>query len=397
MSLVSAPRPSPGNAPVRGARLLRLGSVLGVPIFVTPSWLFVAGFIVISYSDFLRSQVRNLSPFGAYALALVFAVLLAASVLAHELGHTVVSKAVGLPVNRIVVFLLGGVSEIEGEPHRPRDELAIAAAGPAVSFLLAAACWGAGLPFAGGTTLAVMLALLAWSNLVIGIFNVLPGLPLDGGRVIQSIVWMVGRSRSRATVVAAWCGRVLALLLGASVVGANMVASGQGSLSFTSVGAAAMGFAVAAFLWMGATQSLRAGALADRASALHIPSLIRPTVFLPGNLPLSEALRRLAECGALGIVVIDAEGRSRAIARESQIRDINEAQRPWTSLAEVSRPLEPGLIIGDDIGGAELLERVRSTPASEYLVVGRDGISRGLIATTDLARTLELPRGGATG
>jgi Zn-dependent protease len=113
-------------------RLVRLGSVLGVPIFVTPSWLLVAGFITLTYADFLRNQIDGVSKAVSYLLALVFALALALSVLAHELGHTVVSRAVGMQVRRIVVFLLGGVSEIEGETRRPRDEFVIAAAGPLV-------------------------------------------------------------------------------------------------------------------------------------------------------------------------------------------------------------------------------------------------------------------------
>jgi Zn-dependent protease len=212
---------------------VRLGSVLGVPIFVTPSWLLIAAFITISYADFLHSQIAGLSTAGAYALALVFAVALAASVLAHELGHTVVSRALGLTVRRIVVFLLGGVSEIEGEPSRPRDEFAIAAAGPAVSFVLAGVCWAAATPVAPASSLGVMLSLLAWSNVVIAVFNVLPGLPLDGGRLVQAVVWMIGHNRNRGAIVAAWSGRVMAVVLAGLVLLGNAVLSQNRSLTFT--------------------------------------------------------------------------------------------------------------------------------------------------------------------
>jgi Zn-dependent protease len=397
MRPVSTHRPPrvsrPDAAPSR-QRLLKLGSVLGVPIFVTPSWLLVAAFITVSYADFLHSQVSGLSSGGSYALALVFAVALAVSVLAHELGHTVVSRALGLTVNRIVVFLLGGVSEIEGEPQRPRDEFAIAAAGPAVSFVLAGVCWAASLTTASATSLGVMLSLLAWSNLVIAVFNVLPGLPLDGGRLVQAVVWMIGHSRNRGAVVAAWSGRVVAVLLGLMVLLGNAVLSQDRSLSFTSIGAAAMGFAIAAFLWLGASQTLRAAEVAGRAETLGAAALLRPAIYLPSSTPVSEAMRQVGEARAAGIVVIDSHGRSRALVRESQIRQLDPDHRPWLTLADVSRPLEPGLILDETLTGEALLDAVRAHPASEYLVVGTDGTSRGMLATNDLARALGLPLGG---
>ncbi|CAN5679345.1 hypothetical protein BH10ACT8_BH10ACT8_32470 [soil metagenome] len=391
---VNTPSPASGDRPVGNGRLLRLGSVLGVPIFVTPSWLIVAGFITLSYADFLRSQVSGLSRAGSYGLALVFAVALALSVLAHELGHTVVSRALGLRVRRIVVFLLGGVSEIEGEAARPRDEFAIAAAGPVVSFLVAAGCWAVGLIPSPTSSAGVMLALLAWSNLIIAVFNVLPGLPLDGGRLVQALVWMAGSSRSRGAVVAAWSGRAVALLLALGVLVSSALATNGQSLSFTTVGANATGFAVATFLWFGATQTLRSEGLQRRAAALDLTSLIRPTLYLPAATPISEAVRRVAETRSAGIVIIDSAGRSRALVRESQISKLAPGSRPWATLAEVSRPLEPGLIIDDHLHGEALLTAIRTNPASEYLVVGSDGSSRGVLATSDLVRALGLSQGG---
>jgi Zn-dependent protease/CBS domain-containing protein len=389
---VSTSRDPSGPPPVPGARLLRLGSVLGVPIFVTPSWLLVAAFVTISYSDFLRTQVTGLSAGGSYALALVYAVTLAASVLAHELGHTVVSRALGLPVRRIVVFLLGGVSEIEGEPARPRDEFAIAAAGPLASFLLAAGCWVGSLAPAASSSVGVLLALLAWSNLVIAVFNVLPGLPLDGGRLVQAAVWGAGRSRYSGVRVAAWSGRIVAVLLGLAILVGNALVNRGRPADFSSIGATAMGFAVAAFLWFGASQTLRTAELAHRAAGLELGHLIRPTIYLPPHTPISEAVRQAVESRASGIVVIDSSGRSRGIVREAQIAGLDPSQRPWTTLADFSRLLEPGLIIDDSLTGEGLLAAVRANPASEYLVVGRDGMSRGIIATVDLARALGIPQ-----
>jgi Zn-dependent protease len=387
--------PASGQRP-EGGRLLRLGSVAGVPIFLTPSWLLIAAFITVSYADFMHDQVSDVSSAGAYGLALIFAVALAVSVLAHELGHTLVSRALGLDVTRIVIFLLGGVSEIDGDPARPRDEFAIAAAGPFVSFVLAASCWLIGLPVAAHTSFGVMLTLLGWSNLVIAVFNVLPGLPLDGGRLVQSAVWASGRSRSSGAIVAARCGRVVAVLLAVGVLSANVALGNRNTASITTLGAAAMGFAVAAFLWLGASQTLKVTAVSQLAAQLQVNSLLRRAVYLPATTPVSEALRQVAEASASGIVVIDGASRSRGLVREADVRTLEPAQRPWRTLAELSRPLEPGLIIDDHLDGPGLLAQLRANPASEYLVVGADGASRGVIATSDVARALGLPLGGSS-
>ncbi len=387
---MSNPRPEPGQ-PKAGGWLLRIGSVLGVPIFVTPSWALVAAFITISYAGFLREQIPGASEEFSYALSLLFATLLAASVLLHEVGHTVVSKVVGLPVRRIVVFLLGGVSEIEGEASRPRDEFAIAAAGPAVSLLLAAGCWGLSLLPSAQSAVAVLLLLLAWSNLVIAVFNVLPGLPLDGGRLVQALIWMMGGSRLTGVRIAAWSGRVVAALLGLVVVFGNAILGGDTPADMATVASTVLGFAVVAFLWLGASQSLRMAELSARAAKLRLTQLLRPSLYLPSHTPVAEAVRQTAVTGATGIVVIDGQGRSRAIVDESQIARLPGDQRPWIPLAQVARELQPGMILAEDLSGEDLIDTLRSNPASEYLIVGRDGVARGVVTAGDLARALGLP------
>jgi len=389
---VSSPGSGPDRNPQTGSRLLRIGSVLGVPIFLTPSWLLAAAFITVSYAGFLREQIPGASHTASYALSLVFATALAASVLAHEVGHTVVSQVVGLPVRRIVVFLLGGVSEIDGEASRPRDEFAIAAAGPLVSLGLAGGCWLVSLLPPEESAVGVLLLLLAWSNLVIAVFNVLPGLPLDGGRLVQALIWMMGSSRLTAIRIAAWSGRGVAVLLGLAVLYGNAVLGGSSPADLVTVTSTAMGFAVVAFLWIGASQTLRMAELNAKAARLRLAELLRPSLYLPPHTPVSEAVRRTAETGAGGIVLIDGQGRSRALVDETRIVQLPSEQRPWTSLAQVARELEPGLILAEDIAGEELLDTLRRNPASEYLVVGSDGVARGVVAAVDLARALGLPR-----
>src|SRR5262249_46641006 len=146
-----------------------------------------------------------------YVVAAAFVVLLYASVLVHELSHSVVARGFGLPVRRILLYPLGGFSEIEREPPTPGREFLVSAAGPAVSLALAAGGYAL---YRGGNphgVLRVLLFQLIVANVLVGIFNLLPGLPLDGGRMLRAGVWKLTGRPGQATVVAAWAGRVLAV------------------------------------------------------------------------------------------------------------------------------------------------------------------------------------------
>ena len=162
------------------------GRYFGVPVYFSGSWFIFTAFITFSWAAVVRDNVSTISNGQSYAVALGFAVLLGISVLAHELGHCVVSIALGMKVRRVVIFLLGGVSEIENEPERPAHEYLVAVAGPLVSLLLAAA-GAAAYPALDADTVGRWLVVqLMLSNLLVMAFNLLPGLPLDGGRVLRA-------------------------------------------------------------------------------------------------------------------------------------------------------------------------------------------------------------------
>jgi CBS domain-containing protein len=146
---------------------------------------------------------------------------------------------------------------------------------------------------------------------------------------------------------------------------------------------------LAAFIWVGATQSLSAATVSARMPAVEIGSLVRPTLSVPPDLPVAEALRRAWSSQVRALVVVDATGVPRALVSEAHVMAVPEARRPWTTIADVARPLEPGLVLTDSLSGAEVVEAFRRTPASEYLVVGRDGSAVGVLAAADVARILQ--------
>ena len=196
---------------------LRLGRVFGIPIEVNISWVFV--FLLLTFllaGEFDDARLRW--PVAQrWTVAMVTVVLFFLSVLAHELSHSVMAQSKGIPVQGITLFIFGGVSRLEREPQRPVTEFAIALVGPLCSILLAVVFGGAWYLLGGGNSAyEVVLLLLAWTNLSLGVFNLVPGYPLDGGRLLRAGIWGMTGSYSRATQIAARFGQAVG---GAMVLG----------------------------------------------------------------------------------------------------------------------------------------------------------------------------------
>lgn len=361
--------------------MLTLGRVRGVPIQVGPSWLFIGVLLTAIYGPIVHGAVPQVSSSTAYLASFGFSVLFALCILAHEIGHTLVSLALGYSVKRVVLFLLGGVSEIDGEPTRARHELLISASGPLVSVVLAAGAFGGYLAYDSTSLAGVLFALLAWSNLILAAFNLLPGLPLDGGRILRAAVWGLGGSADTGTHVAAWSGRVLAILVAAAGLLLDRGPDG--------IAAAVLSLGLAAYLWFSATQSLKFAELLHQLPDVDVARLLRPGLLVPADLPIAEALRRVWDSNARGLVLLDRDERPSAIVDERAIGLVPPERRAWTPVSQVARPLEPGLMIPTGLAAKDLLERMQKTPAREYLVVGPDGSPAGIIATLDFARRLK--------
>ena len=185
-----------------------LGRIFGISVDLDYSWFLLFGLLTwVMAVSYYPSEFKNWSPAEYWLMGAVTAIMLFASVLLHELGHSVVATRFGILVPRITLFIFGGVSQIASEPTSASTEFWIAAAGPAVSFALAAIFWGLRPIFANVPPLLALVKYLAWLNLVLGAFNLLPGFPLDGGRVFRAIVWAVTGNFHRATVIAALTGR----------------------------------------------------------------------------------------------------------------------------------------------------------------------------------------------
>ncbi|WP_440066541.1 site-2 protease family protein [Streptosporangium sp. OZ121] len=358
-----------------------MGRPFGIPIYVSPTWFIVAAFITYSFQSVVAYRLPDLSTPLTYVVAFVFAVLLYVSVLLHELAHCVVARMYGLPVRRITLYLLGGVSEIEREPETPGREFMVAFAGPLLSLGLAALGFAASYVIDPGTIAGVLVFQLWLANLLVGIFNLLPGLPLDGGRMLRAGIWKITRKPVSGTIAAAWAGRVLAVALVVLPVGLPLVAGQEPETTMI-----VWFMLLAAFIWFGATQALRGARVRARIPEVNARALARRAIAVTGDVPLAEALRRAAEARAGAMVVVDHEGHPTGIVNEVAVEATPESRRPWVTAGSLARSLEPSLVLAADLEGEPLIDAMRESPAGEYLLVERGGEIFGVLATSDVNR-----------
>ena len=240
---------------------LVVGRVRGVPIILAPSWFVVALIVVALFGPTVRTSLPDLPQAAAYVVALAYALLLLVSVLLHEAAHAVAARRFGMPVTRVVADLWGGHTAFGADARTPAGSAAVSVVGPLTNLAIAAAAYPLQHSVPYGVAHLLLTALML-TNGFVGLFNLLPGLPLDGGRLVEAGVWAVSRSRHLGTVVAGWCGRVVAVLVLAWGVLLPLVQGGSPSLS--GVIWSAM---IAALLWQGASGANAAGGVRRRAAS----------------------------------------------------------------------------------------------------------------------------------
>ncbi len=216
---------------------IRLGRLFGIEVDIHPSWFLVLAFFAFTLArGFFPTAYPGWSPAVTWATAIIATLLLFVSVLAHEFGHSLVARSQGIPVRNITLFALGGVSQLEREPDSPGREAWMAIAGPLVSVVIGAVTLGAAYVLPGPQPVVAVLAYLGVTNLALVVFNLLPGFPLDGGRVLRALLWRISHDVVRATRRAAVVGQVFAwgfIALGAAQL---VLARGLGGIFLIFVG-----------------------------------------------------------------------------------------------------------------------------------------------------------------
>jgi Zn-dependent protease len=367
----------PNRRPAYPPGTLRIGSIRGVDVLVRFSWLLVA--LLIAY--LLAPRVDQVQPgLGGlkYVAGVAFAVLLYLSVLLHEISHALMAQHFGLGVRSISLHFLGGATESDSETRTPGQEFKVAVVGPLTSLAV------------GGVALLLLLVVpdgllrlavegLAGANLLVGVLNLVPGLPLDGGRVLRAVVWRVTGSPHQGTIVAGWGGRVAGLRVLVYPFARQYVTGASPSITDF-----VFAFVIASFLWTGASSAILTARARRRLPSLRARTLARRTLAVPHDLPLAEAVRRAQEEQAGSIVVLDSTGTPSAIVNEAAVLATPEDRRPWVAVSTVARRLEPGITFSADISGEPLILAMQRSPASEYLLLDRDGSVFGVLVTDDV-------------
>ncbi|MBW9205096.1 site-2 protease family protein [Mumia sp. zg.B53] len=356
---------------------LRIGEIGGIDVLVRSSWLVVA--VLIAFV--LQPTIEVIAPgLGAltFVAGLAFAVLLYLSVLLHEISHALVAKAFGYEVRSVTLNFLGGVTEIEGEPDTPGREFWIAVVGPLTSLAVGAASWGLSLLMPDTGLLLFAFRALALANIVVGVLNLLPGLPLDGGRVFRAAVWKATGSPYAGSVAAGYGGRAVAVLaLAYPFVGGELLGFDITLLDYM------IAFVVALFLWTGATQALVAARIRRGLPGLTARGLARRAIDVPRSTTVGQAIEQAREAGAGAIVVHGPTGTIDGIVDERAVLATPEARRPWVDVGALARTLSPGLALPVDLAGEALVRALQRTPSSEYLVVDGEHLY-GVLVTADV-------------
>lgn len=364
----------------------RLGRIAGIPIGVNWSVLVVVWLLAWSLAaGYLPAAEPGYRGGEYWLVGVAAAVVFLASLLAHEMAHALVAIRGGVGVEGITLWLFGGVSKLDREASTPASELRIALAGPAVSLGIAAV---------GGLSAAVLhttgapglvVAALAWLatiNAILGVFNLLPAAPLDGGRVLRAVLWHRRGDHLSATLSAANAGRTLGYLLIALGLLQALLGATLGGLWMVFLGWFLLSAAKAE-----ATHAVLFEALAGVPARRIMSS---PVITVTGDLTLQRLVDEVVmahRCSAFP--VLDADGRPVGLVTLRQVREVPRATWSRTTVAQVATPIEQLVLASPEQPLPELIGRLGASPDSRALVLD-EGSLVGIISPTDVVRTSEL-------
>lgn len=365
---------------------IKLGRVFGIEIGLHYSWIVIALLIVFSLAGHFRETNAQWGDRVVLTTAVITGVLFFATLIAHELAHSLVAQSRGLPVKSITLFALGGVSQIEKEAPDAKTEFWIAIVGPLTSFVIGAILLGLSSAL-GWTSVATpatpILAMMVWLgyiNVALGIFNLVPGFPLDGGRVLRAIVWWITKDPVRSTRIAARVGQTVALFF--IVVGVFRLFSGAG---FAGLWIAIIGW----FLLDAAGSTYAQVELNERLRGVKVGDIMTrdcPTVDGPTNLQnfIEEFLLRT---GRRCFVVVE-NGNLAGIITAHEIKEIEPAIRPYKTVSDAMRPIDQLRTVTADTPVVDVLETMGREDLNQLPVVS-DGRLEGVISRGQVLRYLQ--------
>jgi len=369
------PQQSP-QAPNSG---LYFGRIFGIPLYLHPSWFIIFLLITLSLRTQFTSQHPQWSPAQHWILGIVTSVLFFASVIFHELSHSVVALRYRIPVKSITLFVFGGVSNIGREAESATQEFTIAIAGPLSSFFLAGCFWLIAHFWHGNDMVAAAAGWLWWINLTLAIFNLVPGFPLDGGRVLRGIVWGINKDFTRATRIASNVGRVFAYIM--IFIGVWQALNGNW------VGGLWLAF-IGWFLLTAAQESYAQVAVRHTLTGLRAEDVMtRDVPTVPRDISLEDYVHEVLRTGRRFHVVTGA-GNPVGIVTLHAVRTIPKEEWANTSIQAVMTPFDRIHSASPDEPALAVLERMQHEDINQMPVVTAGQII-GMIARETILRVLQ--------
>ena len=365
---------------------IKLGRIFGVEIGLHYSWFIIALLITFSLAHQFQLNNPHWSDALRWGLALVTAVLFFISIVAHELSHALVAKARGLPVRSITLFALGGVAQIEKEAADAKTEFWMGIVGPITSFVIGLLCLGITLalgwdpPEFPQQPLPAILMWLGVINIGLAVFNMIPGFPLDGGRVLRGVLWWITGNAKRATTIAARVGQIIAF--GMILYGVMQFFGGAGisGLWLAFIGWFLLSASRESYAQMVITEGLRGLRVADVMTNEYttVDAYLNLQTFAEEHLMRSG--RRF--------FVVTLNGRPEGIITPSEINQVPRARWPYTTVGDVMRALDQTRTVGPNTSVTEALEVMALEDLNQQPVVS-GGTLAGLISRSHILQLIQ--------
>lgn len=365
---------------------IRLGKVFGIRIGLHYSWLIIAFLISLSLAAHFRMNNPEWGDSVIWATAIMTALLFFLTIVVHELSHAIVAKSHGLPVRSITLFALGGVAEIEKEADDARSEFWLGIVGPITSFVIGTIClavlYGFGWkpPHFPKAPLLAMLMWLGYINIMLAVFNMVPGFPLDGGRVFRAIVWWVTGDASKATKIAAKLGQLVAF--GFILFGIYQFFNGAG------IGGLWIAF-IGWFLLSASRESYAQVALTESLKGLRVQDVMShdyPTVDSHANLQtlVNEHFLRVGR----RCFFVSENGKIVGLVTPHEVRDVERQRWPFKTVDEVMRPLDQLRVITPDTPIQKALEIMGREDLNQLPVVENNEV-KGILSRGHILQLLQ--------
>jgi Zn-dependent protease/predicted transcriptional regulator len=375
-----------GRGPALRAQI-KLGRIAGITIGLHYSWFIIAVLITITVAAHFRQVMPGWSPIVLWSVAVITGLLFFAALLAHELAHSVLARARGLRVRAITLFALGGVSQIESEASDAKSEFWIAFVGPLTSFLIGAICLGIA-RLTGWTPgaepnapLPAVLLWLGYINILLAAFNMIPGYPLDGGRVLRAITWWITGNQDRSTRIAAQVGQVVALLF---------ILRGLIQIFFGGKGVDALWIAFIGWFLLDASRSsylqveLMSG-LRDRRVA---DLMERDCATVETHLSLADFVDEYVLRSGRRCFFVIQNGYLVGLITPNEVKQVPRDEWPQTSVQSVMRPLRELKVVTPDTPALRALELMSREDINQVPVVSQ-GHVEGVFSRGQVLRFLQ--------